>query len=132
MTANSKGARSSEKETGNKRKRLQPEGANEGAAAKRKSVSGRRPQVELPKDGPGSIKAALAPYEGRKLVIKGDAAIRAAIPIVDGGKVEYVPGWFGVAPMNRPAEPGRPAVVGKFAAVLRLSLIHISEPTRPY
>ena len=61
---------------------------------------------------------ALAPYE--HLIIKGKEAISAAIPIVDG-KVNYVGGWFGVAPMSCPAELGKPAVVEQFAAVLRAS-----------
>ena len=80
------------------------------------STAKRRPHVALPKTGPGSIKVALAPYE--HLIIKGKEAISAAIPIVDG-KVNYVGGWFGVAPMSCPAELGKPAVVEQFAAVLR-------------
>ena len=118
MTANSNRATSA-KETGNKHKRPRPADAKpKGAIVKRGAAETRRPQVALPRTGPGSIKAALARYAG--LVIKGEAAIGAAIPIVDG-KVAYVDGWLGVAPMDRPAGPGQPAVVDKFAAVLRAS-----------
>ena len=112
MTANTNGAKSA-KETGNKDKRPKPVDAKSKGAIVKRGPETRRPQVALP---PGAIKAALAPYAG--LIIKGEEAIRAAIPIVDG-KVAYADGWFGVAPMNRPAGPGQPAVVDKFAAVLR-------------